>query len=76
MDALDDEDQLDEHEGDNDLDGQAGSSGLQAQPFSLLDGPISKQDEARQEMQRQRNLEQALHIQMEMQKKLHEQLEV
>lgn len=74
--AMYEEDQYDEHEGDNEPEGQAASSGNQAEPASLLDGPLNKQDEAKQEVQRQRNLEQALHIQMEMQKKLHEQLEV
>ena len=72
--GVDEEDQYDEHEGDN--EGQAASSGNHAEPSTILEGPMSKQEEARQEVQRQRNLEQALHIQMEMQKKLHEQLEV
>ena len=75
-DAMDEEDQYEEHEGDNEPEGQAASSGNHTEPSTLLDGPLSKQDEAKQEVQRQRNLEQALHIQMEMQKKLHEQLEV
>lgn len=75
-DGVDEEDQYDEHEGDNEPEGQAASSGNHAEPSTLLEGPISKHEEARQEVQRQRNLEQALHIQMEMQKKLHEQLEV
>lgn len=75
-DAMDEDDQYDEHEGDNEPEGQAASSGNHAEHSGILDVPLSKQDEATQEVQRQRNLEQALHIQMEMQKKLHEQLEV
>ena len=42
----------------------------------MLDSLPSKGEDAIREVQRQRNLEQALFIQMEMQKKLHEQLEV
>ena len=42
----------------------------------MLDSISNKEKDAQQEAQRQRNLEQALLIQMEMQKKLHEQLEV
>ena len=42
----------------------------------MLDGVTNREEDAQREVQRQRNLEQALLIQMEMQKKLHEQLEV
>ena len=42
----------------------------------MLDSISNKEKDAQQEARRQRNLEQALLIQMEMQKKLHEQLEV
>lgn len=70
-----DEDQFDEEEGDNDVEGKAASSGI-GEASSMLETLSSKEKEAQQEAQRQRNLEQALLIQMEMQKKLHEQLEV
>lgn len=75
-----DDDVLDEEEGDNEVDNHAASmsasmSGL-AEASSMLDCLPSKEEDAIREVQRQRNLEQALFIQMEMQKKLHEQLEV
>ena len=74
------DDILDEEEGDNEVDNHAASmsasmSGL-AEASSMLDCLPSKKEDAIREVQRQRNLEQALFIQMEMQKKLHEQLEV
>ncbi len=70
-----DDDQFDEEEGDNELDGHAASSGI-GEASSMLDGVANREEDAQREVQRQRNLEQALLIQMEMQKKLHEQLEV
>jgi len=70
-----DDDQFDEEEGDNELDGHAASSGI-GEASSMLDGVTNREEDAQREVQRQRNLEQALLIQMEMQKKLHEQLEV
>lgn len=70
-----DDDQFDEEEGDNELDGHAASSGV-GEASSMLDGVTNREEDAQREVQRQRNLEQALLIQMEMQKKLHEQLEV
>ena len=70
-----DDDHFDEEEGDNELDGHAASSGL-GEASSMLDGATNREEDAQREVQRQRNLEQALLIQMEMQKKLHEQLEV
>lgn len=69
-----DDDHFDEEEGDNELDGHAASSGL-GEASSMLDGATNREEDAQREVQRQRNLEQALLIQMEMQKKLHEQLE-
>ena len=70
------DDLLDEEEGDNEVEAQAASvSGLR-EGSGMLEGLASKGDDAMREIQRQRNLEQALFIQMEMQKKLHEQLEV
>ena len=70
-----DDDQFDEEEGDNELDGHAASSGI-GEASSMLDGVTNREEDAQREVQQQRNLEQALLIQMEMQKKLHEQLEV
>ncbi len=67
-----DDDQFDEEEGDNEVDGHMASSGIS----SIMDGATNREEDAQREAQRQRNLEQALLIQMEMQKKLHEQLEV
>ena len=63
-----DDDQFDEEEGDNEVEGKAGSSGI-GEGSSMLDTISSKERDAQQEAQRQRNLEQALLI-------LHEQLEV
>lgn len=71
-----DDDQLDEEEGDNELEAQAASVSRLGDASSMLDSLPSKGEDAMREVQRQRNLEQALFIQMEMQKKLHEQLEV
>ena len=70
------DDQLDEEEGDNEVDGVAASVSGLGEASSMANGLPSKEDDAVREVQRQRNLEQALFIQMEMQKKLHEQLEV
>ena len=70
-----DDDQLDEEEGDNEVEAQAASMSRLGET-SMLDSLPSKGEDALREVQRQRNLEQALFIQMEMQKKLHEQLEV
>ena len=69
------DDQFDEEEADNEVDGHAASSGI-GEASSMLDGVSNREEDAHREAQRQRNLEQALLIQMEMQKKLHEQLEV
>lgn len=71
-----DDDQLDEEEGDNEVEAQAASMSGLGEASSMLDRLPSKGEDAVREVQRQRNLEQALFIQMEMQKKLHEQLEV
>ena len=71
-----DDDQLDEEEGDNEAEARAASISGLPEASSVLDGLPSREDDAVREVQRQRNLEQALFIQMEMQKKLHEQLEV
>ena len=71
-----DDDQLDEEEGDNEVEAQTASMSGLGEASSILDGLPSKGEDAMREVQRQRNLEQALFIQMEMQKKLHEQLEV
>lgn len=71
-----DDDQLDEEEGDNEVEAQAASMSGLGEASSMLDCLPSKGEDAVREVQRQRNLEQALFIQMEMQKKLHEQLEV
>lgn len=71
-----DDDQLDEEEGDNEVEAQAASVSGLGEASSMLDRLPSKAEDAVREVQRQRNLEQALFIQMEMQKKLHEQLEV
>ena len=71
-----DDDQLDEEEGDNEVEAQAVSVSGLGDTSSMLDSLPSKGEDAIREVQRQRNLEQALFIQMEMQKKLHEQLEV
>lgn len=71
-----DDDQLGEEEGDNEVEAQAASLSGLGETSSILGRLPSKGEDAIREMQRQRNLEQALFIQMEMQKKLHEQLEV
>ena len=71
-----DDDQLDEEEGDNEIEARAASMSGLGDASSMLDSLPSKGEDAMREVQRQRNLEQALFIQMEMQKKLHEQLEV
>ena len=70
-----DDDQFDEEEGDNEVEGKAASSGI-GEASSMMDTISSKEKDAQQEAQRQRNLEQALLIQMELQKTRHEQLEV
>lgn len=71
-----DDDLLDEEEGDNEVEAQAASmSGLE-EGSGMFEGLPCKGEDAMREVRRQRNLEQALFIQMEMQKKLHEQLEV
>lgn len=71
-----DDDLLDEEEGDNEVEAQAGSMSGLGQGSGMLERLPGKGEDAMREVQRQRNLEQALFIQMEMQKKLHEQLEV
>lgn len=70
-----DDDQFDEEENDNEVNGHAASYGI-GEASSMLDGVTIREEHAQREAQRQRNMEQALLIQMEMQKKLHEQLEV
>ncbi|KAL3156641.1 hypothetical protein ABBQ38_000924 [Trebouxia sp. C0009 RCD-2024] len=70
-----DDDLLDEEEGDNEVEAQAGSMSGLGQGSGMLERLPGKGEDAMREVQRQRNLEQALFIQMEMQKKLHEQLE-